>query len=175
MAIFSEEFKTNAEKVGNLFHRDFSNALSLWWLHVILLFSLILGSRIMATFGVRGLNAWWAQYSILNPNIVFEQTTTYWYFIIADWLLFLAAALELCYVVILFLVWCVGDMKRMEAKAKENADDWDNAIPVTKKIPKCPNCKNNMDVIRKGMNVDKSYERFFCKSCGKYFQKRPKE
>jgi hypothetical protein len=175
MAIFSDEFKTNAEKIGNLFHRDFSNALSLWWLHVILLFALILGTRIMSTFGVIGINAWWEQYSILNPNMLIEQTTTYWYFVIADVLLFAATAIEFCYVGILLIVWGIGDMKQLEAKAKENAKDRDNAFPALKKTPKCPICKNNMDVIRKGMNADKSCDRFLCKSCGKYFQKKEKE
>jgi hypothetical protein len=140
----------------------------------------------MSTFGIVGINAWWEQYSALNPNVTLEQTTTYWYFLVADRLLFLATALEMCYVALLVLVWGIGDMKRMEAKAKESKEIeihlWDDSLlekqkPTEKdcksiKVPKCPICKKNMDVIRRGMNFDKTSERFFCKSCGKYFQKK---
>lgn len=158
MAIFSEEFYKIAERIGNGFYKDFSNSLSTWWLHVIILLSLIMGYGVMSQFGIVGINAWWEQYTVLNPNVVLEQTTMYWFFIIADRLLFLATLFEFCYVWILFIVWSLGDMKRLETKATD------------KKTPTCPNCKNDMDVIRKGTN--KGIERFCCKSCGKYFQKK---
>ena len=183
MAIFTDEFKGNfkreGERLGSHFYRDFSNAVSLWWLHLAILIMLIFSTRIMSSFGIVGINAWWEQYSVLNPNVTLEQTTTYWYFLIADRLLFIATALEMCYVALLVLVWGIGDMKRMEAKAKETQELEMDIIPEKEvkstKVPKCPICKKNMDVIKKGTNLDKTCERYLCKNCGKYFQKKPKE
>jgi len=191
MGIFSNKFKKSAEKFATIMHRDFSNPLNFVWLHIVILFALIIGAGVMSIFGGIGMQAWWQQYSTTNPNVIPEQTVQYWVWIIADKLLAIAIALQACYLTILFIVWVLTGTKRLEQmaitkrldqlaiiknKKTEYPLDNDPTPPITASVittitfaPVCPDCKNTYTIIKKGIQNGKI--RYLCKKCGRYFQK----
>jgi hypothetical protein len=113
----------------------------------------------MISVGVIGMEKWWEVFSAANPNVHIEETLLYFLFRIIAFALEAALAMQTIFILLLVTSFFI---RTNDTPQKDSSQ--------LKNKPVCPNCKETMDVIRKGTRDEK--ERFYCKTCKKYFTKK---
>jgi hypothetical protein len=159
MALFSKETNEAAENFLTTIHDTLSDSYNLFWYHLAVWATLLVGTPFLVSLATIGINTWWTQYVAQNPHVLIEHTLQYWMYIGSLTILNIATVLQT--LLVFGMLYVIGFRKTKIYKRPTS-----HSLNIN---PLCPICNSNTYVIRKGLR--NGNRRYLCKGCNKYFTK----
>jgi len=194
MDIFTKEFASIGQRLSKIVNNETLDVRNLLGVALIVWICILIGFGSLIQFATIGINTWWMQYSVTNPNVLPESTTIYLSFMGAILAIKIALAVQTLFIgLLLYLV-----LVRIKTDRDKRIDEKQALInsarykPVTYTVydappqqpdiiiaqppkpattpecrPPCPFCNTNKHLIKNGTRDGNN--RYYCKECRKYF------